>query len=120
MDSIHKTQKTMDKKTDRGIKGFIAEVAKKYPNLVASYLFGSYAKGNFHKDSDIDLALVMDDLADDEKFDIQVQLMLLASQFDSRIEPHPISKEDFGSVHPLAAEVRKTGIEIHSKTSRLV
>jgi hypothetical protein len=51
---------------------------------------------------------------DDEKFDLQVELVLLASQFDFRIEPHPISNEDFNSNTPLSSEIKRTGIEVKS------
>lgn len=113
-------KKTMDKETDRKIKDFIAMVAKQRPGLVTAYLFGSYVKGNQTDHSDIDVALIMDKLLLAEKFDVQVQLMLIASQFDLRIEPHPISKEDFFSDNPFAAEIRKTGIEIKPRTSDAV
>jgi uncharacterized protein len=61
--------------------------------------------------------LIIDDLDDLEKFDLQVQLMLLASDFDSRIEPHPISKLDFYADNPFVSEIKKNGIEIdlHAK-----
>jgi hypothetical protein len=49
---------------------------------------------------------------DEERFDLQVQFMLLASDFDIRIEPHPISNEDFNFNNPFVAEILKTGIEI--------
>lgn len=40
--------------------------------------------------------------------------MLLASQVDSRIEPHPISKTDFYSNNPFVAEIKRTSIEIYA------
>ncbi|MEZ5196952.1 MAG: hypothetical protein R2764_11260 [Bacteroidales bacterium] len=51
----------------------------------------------------------IDGLKDSDKFDLQVQLILLAAQFDSRIEPHPISKQELASENPFVAEIRKTG-----------
>lgn len=110
----------MDKKTDKSIKDFISTIANQNPNLVTAYLFGSYAKGKEKDDSDIDLALIMNHLDDTEKFDTQVQLMLIASRFDLRIEPHPFSIEDFYSSNPLAAEIKRTGIEIKLRTSNSV
>jgi hypothetical protein len=41
--------------------------------------------------------------------------MLLASQFDSRIEPHPISSQELTSDNPFVAEIRKIGKEISVK-----
>ncbi|GAJ17906.1 unnamed protein product, partial [marine sediment metagenome] len=66
--------------------------------------------------SDIDLALIIDNLEDDERFDLQVKLMLIASDFDIRIEPHPISNKDFNFNNPFVAEILKTGIEIEPRT----
>ena len=102
----------MDQKTDNIIRLFISTVADQTPGFVTAYLFGSYAKNNQRLESDIDIALIIDNLKDSDKFDIQVQLMLLASKFDSRIEPHPLSRQDLISDSPFVHEIKKTGIEI--------
>jgi predicted nucleotidyltransferase len=102
----------MDKKTDNIIRHYILTVANQTPGFVTAYLFGSYAKNNQRPESDIDIALIIDNLKDSDKFDIQVQLMLLASKFDSRIEPHPLSRQDLISNNPFVHEIKKTGIEI--------
>jgi len=107
----------MDKKTDNTIRQFIITVANQIPGLITAYLFGSFAKNKQWPDSDIDIALVIDNLKDSDKFDTQVQLMLLASQFDSRIEPHPLSMQDLISDNPFAHEIKKTGIEIPLKNA---
>jgi predicted nucleotidyltransferase len=102
----------MDKKTSKLVKDYISFVISKNIELVKVYLFGSYAKHSETKDSDIDIALIIKDLKDEDKFDLQVRLMLFASKFDLRIEPHPISNSDFNSSNPFAYEIRKTGVEI--------
>ena len=102
----------MDKKTTKLIKQYITTVAKQTPGFITAYLFGSFAKKSQRPESDIDIALIIDNLKDTEKFDIQVQLMLLAAEFDSRIEPHPLSKQDLISDSPFIYEIKKTGIEI--------
>jgi uncharacterized protein len=38
--------------------------------------------------------------------------MLLASKFDSRIEPHPLSSQDLISGNQFVHEIMKFGIEI--------
>ena len=106
----------MDKRTDKIIRDYISSVATFNSRLEKAYLFGSYAKHSERPDSDIDIALVIRDLKDEERFDLQVQLMLLASDFDMRIEPHPISNSDFNSEFPFVAEIKKTGIEIKLQT----
>ena len=102
----------MDKKTNKSIKKFIKLTREKYNGVEKAYIFGSYVKGYSNQNSDIDLALVFKELDQSERFDIQVQLMLLASQIDSRIEPHPISHSDFYSDNPFGTEIQKTGLEI--------
>jgi hypothetical protein len=63
------------------------------------------------------LALIFKNLHDSKRFDLQVQLMLLASQIDTRIEPHPISSDDFYSDNPFVVEIKKTGFEFLEKAS---
>lgn len=102
----------MDKSTHKRIIEFVRAVASQNAGYVTSYLFGSYANKTNHADSDIDIALVFDPLKDSEKFDLQVLLMLQAANFDNRIEPHPISKEDIRGNSPFALQILKTGVEI--------
>lgn len=102
----------MDKNIDIAITKYLDLIKENFSDIEGAYLFGSYAKGKFTDDSDIDLALIFTNLDDSRRFDLQVQLMLLASKIDSRIEPHPISHEDFNSGNPFVIEIKKTGIEI--------
>ena len=101
----------MDNKTNRQISDYVSAVAKQDSRFVKAYLFGSYATKKDGIDSDIDLAFIINNLNDERRFDLQVKLMLLASEFDTRIEPHPISDEDFNDSNPFAAEIMKNGIE---------
>ncbi len=102
----------MDKNIDNSIAKYLELIKNKYSDIEQVYLFGSYAKGKSTDESDIDIALIFKNLDDSLRFDIQVQLMLLAAEVDSRIEPHPISLEDFNSGNPFVVEIKKSGIEI--------
>ena len=84
--------------------------SKTKPGVKKVFLFGSYAKGTFHEDSDIDLAIIFDSLSD--SFDMQVELMKIRRKFDTRIEPHPFSESDFNTSNPIANEILKNGLEI--------
>jgi predicted nucleotidyltransferase len=75
-----------------------------------AYLFGSFAKGSEKEESDIDIALVLENMPD--FFYAQKQLMKLRRKIDLRIEPHPFKEQDFNSLNPFAYEIEKTGIEI--------
>ena len=101
----------MDKKTAPDeILGYINQLKRSYSDLRKVYIFGSFVKGSSRKDSDIDMAMVFDDVKD--TFDRQVQLMKIRRNYDSRIEPHVFRIADFNESHPLAAEIVSTGIEV--------
>jgi predicted nucleotidyltransferase len=102
----------MDKNIDSTIAKYLDLIKEQFTDIEKVYLFGSYAKGKSTEDSDIDVALIFSNLDDSKRFEIQVQLMMLAAQIDSRIEPHPISHADFDSGNPFVIEIKKTGIEI--------
>ena len=89
---------------------YTAFVRSRIQGITRILLFGSYAKGTFGENSDIDLAIVFDRLSD--SFDMQVQLMKLRRKFDTRIEPHPIREADLDPSNPFVREVFKTGLEI--------
>ena len=106
----------MDNRTNKKISEYISYIAAQNTGLIKAYLFGSYAKKTDRPYSDIDIALIIDNLDDEHRFDLQVQLMLMASDFDIRFEPHPISNKDFNINNPFVAEIVMTGIEIEPKT----
>lgn len=75
------------------------------------YLFGSYVKGKFSKESDIDLAVFFNK-NDIDGFSEDVQLMHLRRKVDLRIEPHSFAKADFYTPDPFVKEIVKSGIRI--------
>ena len=104
----------MDQITNKHLESFISELVKNNHRVKKAFLFGSYAKNTDNPESDIDIAFVIEKLTDEEKFDFQVQLLLLASKYDTRIEPHVISTDDLNSNNPFVVEILKTGIEINT------
>ena len=91
----------------------ITAIAKKYADLVkeemnveALYLFGSFVNGNHDQDSDIDIAIVTDDFSGDIIEDT-LKLMRIRKKVDTRIEPHPLRKDN-----PFVKEVIATGRRI--------
>ena len=94
------------------MKNYIKSVLQQQPGLISAFLFGSYAQNKQRVENDIDIALVFDNLSDSERFNTQVKLMMLASKIDTRIEPHPISKQDLLSNNPFVLEIKRTGIEL--------
>ena len=107
------------RKSIKGINREIVEIVNKYIeivsenyNVIAIILFGSYAKGTQREDSDIDIAIITDDIKTD-KFDEEVNLMQLRNNIDYRIEPHIISVKDYENDEtPFVVEVKNTGIKV--------
>jgi len=94
----------------QSVLNYVRYLRKIYSGIEKVYIFGSYAKGLAGKDSDIDIAVVFDDVAD--PFDLQVQLMKIRRKYDSRIEPHVFRSADFEETYPLVAEIMKTGLAL--------
>ena len=73
------------------------------------YLFGSFAKGTENKDSDIDVALIVNQFKGDY-FKVIPQIWLLRENIDFRIEPHVIARDtDYSG---FLDEIHRTGIKI--------
>ena len=96
-------------------KGQAIELAKKYKAMVAErlplkalYLYGSYSKGNYREDSDIDIAVVVESLSDNY-FDDTPLLWKLRRRISNLIEPVLLT-EDLDN--PLYRDITKTGILI--------
>ena len=93
------------------------DIAQKYASVVNAnyasirvFLFGSYAKGNFNEDSDIDIAVVLKNYS--SQIDMQLELMRLRRKIDSRIEPHPFRESEFERSNPIVDEIIRYGQEI--------
>ncbi len=83
-----------------------ADLVKEEMNVEAIYLFGSFVNGNHDQDSDIDIAIVTDDFSGDIIEDT-LNLMRIRRKVDTRIEPHPLRKDN-----PFVKEVIATGRRI--------
>jgi predicted nucleotidyltransferase len=92
-------------------KRYMSLVCKKY-KIENAILFGSFAKGTNHTDSDIDLAIIFNSI--DDIIDLQIELMKMRTDDDLLIEPHPFRSIDFQTSNPIVSEILKNGIEIVS------
>jgi predicted nucleotidyltransferase len=102
----------MDKREDiiEKVRSYKALVQETFPMKIEKvYLFGSFAKGTTHKDSDIDVAFVVKHFEGDF-FKVVPPIWRLTRQVDSRIEPHVVARdEDFAG---FLDEIQRTGVEI--------
>ncbi len=78
-------------------------------NLDSVYLFGSYARDTNKEDSDIDVAIIVNNISGDF-FDVNPLLWKLRRQVDDRIEPILIEKNNDYS--GFLQEIMINGIEI--------
>ena len=90
-------------------RAYIELIGDRY-EIKETFLFGSYAKGTNHQDSDIDIAVIVKDNVD--IIDTQIELMKLRRKIDLRIEPHPFKEVDFNRSNPVANEILNYGISI--------
>ena len=94
----------------KSIQQYIEKISKYY-KIDAIILFGSYAKGTENEDSDIDIAIISSDFND--IIEDGAKLIGLTWKIDTRIEPHPITVEDYRKVsNPFVKEVVDTGIKV--------
>ena len=90
-------------------KRYVESISRKF-QIENVFLFGSYARGTNHPDSDIDLAIIFKSV--DDIIDMQIELMQMRSDDDLMIEPHPFSLSDFQTTDPIVSEISKNGIEL--------
>ncbi len=79
--------------------------------IFAAYLYGSYAVGNPHQDSDIDVAIISPDFSD-ARMDDWIRLNVPASHIDARMEVMAFKPEQFCDEHPLAWEIKTKGVKL--------
>ena len=91
---------------------FYNKVKQHYP-VKKILLFGSYAKGNFNEDSDIDIAVIIDEkeIEKNKRIEITSELYKIASGIDVYIEPKCIFLNEYLNHEPasILAEIIRTG-----------
>jgi uncharacterized protein len=88
---------------------YLEEVIKSGIPVDSAYLFGSYAKGNSNKFSDIDICVVSKKFGRDY-FRESVMLGNLANDVDFKIEAVPMTPDDMNDKYStLASEIKKYG-----------
>ena len=101
--------KRIGNEIEKIVENYINVLKEKY-NISEVYVFGSYAKGNEREDSDIDIAIVSNDFID--RMDAMLDLLMLKTDIDLRIEPHPFNQEEFEDGNPFVQEIKNTGLKV--------
>ena len=92
---------------------FIDVLNSKGIRVEKAVLYGSYASGNVHTGSDLDLAIISPDFGKN-RFEEGKMLLQLAWRIDPRLEPIPISSDSYENDTwvPLIYEIKEKGIEL--------
>ena len=90
------------------------ESAKQLFPIKKMFLYGSYAKGIATENSDIDVAVVVDETDHSKRFDITAKLFHAASDIDVTIEPKCIFWDEYlnHDKASILAEIISKSIEI--------
>mgnify|MGYP006448259839 CR=1 FL=1 len=96
------------------IQNYLQVANKSGLHISEAILFGSYAKGTFDEESDLDLLLVCSDLNEASSEVIKNRLWSLRTKTDSRIEPIPVAESEWekGAGGIVADIARKEGVRI--------
>ncbi|NOU17865.1 MAG: nucleotidyltransferase domain-containing protein [Bacteroidales bacterium] len=92
-------------------KSYLQRVQSSDLGFSEAWLFGSYAKGNQHENSDIDIAIVLNSNVS-HTFETEVKLMVIRKGEETLIEPHAFTKEEFDFSIPIVNQIVKYGVKI--------
>ncbi len=93
------------------IEDYVIKLSKVIP-IEKVIIFGSYAKGNSHEYSDVDIAIFSDYFKDMSRVDGIYFLLLNAMDYDIDIEPQPFTIDEYNQPIGIVNEIVKTGIEL--------
>jgi predicted nucleotidyltransferase len=94
------------------IDSYLYELNRHNIPIREAILFGSYAKGNYHEWSDIDIALISEIFSGD-RIDDKDKIRKITLSVSSQIEVIPFSLRDFNLQNPLAKEILTTGMKLY-------
>ncbi len=92
-------------------KGYLRKVKRSNIGFSEAWLFGSFARGSQHDNSDVDIAIVLKEGVE-KSFDMEVQLMLIRKGEETLIEPHAFTKDEFNYYIPIVNQIIKYGERI--------
>ena len=98
---------------EQSLKSYLNNLAQYY-RLERVILFGSFAQGTFHRDSDIDLAIFSPDVTEENEIDIMTDLMIPAMPYKLDIQPLVFPLADYYDTTNdfIQKEIIAHGIEI--------
>jgi predicted nucleotidyltransferase len=102
---------TIPEKIIKVVVAYVNKISTQIP-IQKAILFGSYAKGSFSKDSDVDLAIFSDHFNNMSRIERNTFLLLEATDYHVDLQPQAFTSEDLENPLGIVEEILKTGIEI--------
>jgi predicted nucleotidyltransferase len=104
----------VDQSIIKEIRQYLARVAEAGIPVASAVLFGSYARGEQRRESDIDILVLSPSFDDGVDFDTANELWRLTRYVDSRIEPHAVGVREFAEddSSPLIGIARREGVPV--------
>lgn len=93
-------------------KQYLQKVKHHNIDFTEAWLFGSFATGNNHVNSDIDIAIVL--TSPSKTFETEVRLMTIRKGEETLIEPHAFTKEEFDINSPIVFQIINNGLKIEA------
>jgi len=85
-------------------------IKEQFPDLKGLYLYGSQVKGTSHKDSDIDIVAIFDEVTREKRYEIGGILGDLEYKYDVYIDFHSYTEEDLQRNPYYHYEVTNKGV----------
>ena len=97
------------------LKAYISDLEKDFA-IRRVVLFGSYARGNYRADSDIDLAIFSDSFREKKFVDVVSFLLSKSRRYKVDLEPLGFSYEEYldSEGNDFMQQIKNEGIEIYS------
>lgn len=92
-------------------KEYLIKVRKSDIDFSEAWLFGSFARGSNHENSDIDIAIVLS--KNNKSFDTEVKLMTIRTGEETLIEPHAFNKDEFDLNCPIVYQIKNRGLKLN-------
>lgn len=110
----------MTKTMDTLIERYVSEIQKIYgTHLSKIILYGSYARGDFRKDSDVDILILLDLSESDVKvYGQQLSYMTYDFNLDNDLDIKPIAKSEkqfnrWVVNYPFYSNIKKEGVILY-------
>jgi predicted nucleotidyltransferase len=98
-------------KVIESVKQFLTKISSEVP-VKKAVLFGSFAKGTFDKDSDVDLAIFSDYFEKVSRVEGTTYLLIQAQEFDLDLEPIAFTEKEYDERLGIVDEILRTGIDV--------